>query len=465
MPAHYKKLQTVILAGLICVAGCQRSNAPWVVLANSLPSQVHTDQSFVSVVLYILKQTHEPLLRKDDGENYSSRILRKWTRSLDNRDFTFCPDESLRFSAQTEFSVQFLKECLTAIARKYDDSASLSIHDGCVDVRFARSHPGYMDYLTLYENAPTIKRNEFIEDGLGPFYIEKIDKNSIILARKTRITHGYNFVVLRQNTKDGAMNLGEIADRNLLSESENSGIEPGAYQSFYNTELRTGDLIINHPNPEMRRLIYNCTDIDMLRRSFLPATNTFIDVATVFPIGVPGAQRGFPKQDCQAALSKMPKKRDNIIFSNWRTDNNMQMRRFVDAFFKRTGVRIRLVHYPPDEFKKMLHNRPRPYHLTVMHLDAVVPDYKSFLETFFRKDGYLDFDLPAGAKYFKEMLRTEDSGRKHELAMYTAGELSKEAVALPLYQNVRRFQYPKKIRNIVVGQGFLVYPEVGDFKW
>jgi hypothetical protein len=180
---------------------------------------------------------------------------------------------------------------------------------------------------------------------------------------------------------------------------------------------------------------------------------------------VPGAQRGFPKQDCQAALSKMPKKRDNIIFSNWRTDNNMQMRRFVDAFFKRTGVRIRLVHYPPDEFKKMLHNRPRPYHLTVMHLDAVVPDYRSFLETFFRKDGYLDFDLPAGAKYFKEMLRTEDSGRKHELAMYTAGELSKEAVALPLYQNVRRFQYPKKIRNIVVGQGFLVYPEVGDFKW
>ena len=55
--------------------------------------------------------------------------------------------------------------------------------------------------------------------------------------------------------------------------------------------------------------------------------------------------------------------------------------------------------------------------------------------------------------------------RKHALAMSVVGELAKEAVALPLYQSVRVFWYPKKIENIVVGKGFLEYPEIGDFRW
>jgi len=465
MFAYNKKFRSLILVGLLCAAGCQGGQDSWVALANSLPSQVRTNQAFVSIVLYILKQTHEPLLRRDDGENYSSRILRKWTRSLDYREFTFCPDQSLRFNVRTKFSIELLSGQLADITRKYDDSAVLNVREGCVNVKFALSHPSYMAYLTQYENAPTVERNESIEDGLGPFSVEKIEKDRIVLVRKTSVRRGYNTIIVRQNSKDIVGDYGGIADWNLLSGSEIPPSAQGSYQSFSNTELKTGNLIINHPDPAMRRLIYNCTDIDLLRRSFFPSKSDFSDVTSVLPIGVPGAQQGLAKQDCRAALAAAPHKRGDLTFANWRTDNDEQMKLFAEAFFKRTGVRMRLVRYPPAEFKKMLHSRPRPYHLTIMHLDAVVPDYRAFLEVFFRKDGYLDVDLPAGAGYFESMLRTEDAVRKRALAMSVVGELSGKAVALPLYQSVRVFSYPRKIKNIVVGQGFLEYPGIGDFRW
>lgn len=465
MPAHNKKSLSLALAGLIFAAACQVSQDNWVVLANSLPSRVRTDQAFVSIVLYILKQTHEPLLRRDDGENYSSRILSKWERSLDFRDFMFCPDRSLRFNARTEFTEGLLGKHLSAITRTLDPAAVVEVGDGCVNVKFGRSHPGYMSYLTQYENAPTVDRDGSVEDGLGPFRVEKIEKDLILLTRKIPVRRGYNAITVRQNSPDIAPEDREIADRNLISGMEPSRQVWGAYQSFYNTELKTGNLIINHPDPAMRRMIYNCTDIRLLRRSFFPSKSDFFDVASVLPIGVPGAQQGVPKQDCGAALAAFPRKHGTIVFSNWRTDNDEQMGLFAEAFYKRTGVRIRLVRYPSAEFKKILHTRPRPYHLTIMHLDAVVPEHRAFVEVFFREDGYLDFDLPAGEKSFGRMLVAEDPGRKHALAMETVEGLAKEAVALPLYQSVRVFWYPKKIKTIVVGKGFIEYPEIGDFRW
>lgn len=465
MSAYNKKHLSLTLALLIGAAGCQSGRDSWTVAANSLPSQVRTSQAFVSIVLYILKQTHEPLLRRDDGENYSSRVLRKWTRSLDYREFSFCPDQSRRFNERAAFSAELLKEQLAGITKKYDDSAIFNVRDGCVKVDFSHAHPGYMAYLTQYENAPTVERGENIEDGLGPFRVEILDKDRIVLARKERVGRGYNSILVRQNSKELSVDAAAVADWNLLSGFELPRAAQGAYQSFSNTELKTGDLIINHPDPAMRRVIYNCTDISLLRSSFLPSKSDFVDVATLLPIGVPGAEQGMARQDCRAALAALPKKQGDLIFANWRTDNDVQMAGFAEAFAKRTGVRVRLVRYPPSDFKKILHSRPRPYHLTIMHLDAVVPDYRAFLEVFFRKDGYLDFDLPRGAGYFESMLGTEDSARKRSLALSVVGELAGKAVVLPLYQSVRTFSYPKKIKNVVVGKGFIEYPEIGDFRW
>ncbi len=446
--------------------GCVRAGQDnWVVLANSLPSQVHANQAFISIVLYILKQTHEPLLRRDDGENYSSRILHKWERSLDFKEFSFCPNQSLRFNESSKFTEYLLGEQLSSITKKLDSSASLEVKAGCVAVKFIRGRPGYLDYLTQYENAPTVRRDGAIEDGLGPFRVEMVDKNIILLRRKIPIARGYNTITVRQNSPDiSPVDFG-VSDRNLISGMELPHSIRVNYQGFYNTELKTGNLIINHADPAMRRVIYNCADIQMLRRSFFPAKGDFFDVGSVLPIGVPGAQQGLPRQDCTAALAGLKNKHATIVFSNWRTDNDAEMSRFAEKFYKDTGVHIKMVRYPPAEFKKMLHTRPRPYNLTIMHLDAVVPNHQAFLEVFFREDGYLDFDLPSGAKTFASMLVEEDAGRRHSLAMSVVDQLRKEAVALPLYQSVRVFWYPGKIKNVVVGKGFIEYPEIGDFRW
>lgn len=465
MFAYYQKFKITALLGLLLTVACNQSQDSWTTLANSLPAQVHTNQAFVSIVLYILKQTHEPILRKDDGENYSSHILSRWTRSLDYRNFTFCPNQSLWFHKGKNLSIPLFLEQLSTITKRYDAEATLSVNGECIDVKYKNSHLGYLDFLTKYENAPTVNQSADVEDGLGPFRVAELKKDRIVLARKVPARRAYNTIVLLQNPgEDKAKDLA-VADPNLISGLKIPKSHDSAYQSFYNTELRTGDLIINHPDPVMRKMIYNCVDIDLLRRSFLPAVERFLDVATILPIGVPGAQQGLASQNCSAAMAAVRGKRGDIVFANWRTDNDSQMAEFAESFFKKTGVRMRLVRYPSAEFKKMLHSRPRPYHLTIMHLDAVVPDYQSFMETFFRKDGYLDFDLPKGEGYFEKMLLTEDPGRKRELALSAVSEISREAVALPLYQNARLFRYPRSVKNLVVGRGFIGYPEVADFRW
>lgn len=110
MYTHFKKVLI-----LLCITGatlvCERAGATeasWAVLYPSVPGRIATSLAGENDVYYVLKQTHEPLLRKDDGQNYSSRILRSWGRNIRSSEYTFCPDTRLSFAGGERFTVFFL---------------------------------------------------------------------------------------------------------------------------------------------------------------------------------------------------------------------------------------------------------------------------------------------------------------------------------------------------------------------
>ena len=126
---------------------------------------------------------------------------------------------------------------------------------------------------------------------------------------------------------------------------------------------------------------------------------------------------------------------------------------------------MKIKFYSAQELVKTLFTRPHLYDMVAISFSVVQPEYETFFKDFAVKDGFLDYDLPRLSGLREELLKSEDEGEKVLLASKIADELIREAVVLPLYQEVRTFYYPAQIKNMMVGRGFTEYPEVSDFRW
>ena len=454
-----------VLLTLILPCGCLRKDAVWITLANGLPEKVFAAGAGRNVIYYILKQTHEPLFRREDGENYTSRILKHWSRNINCTEFSFYPDTSLRFNDENLFSQAFFEQYMVGLVAKYDPSAKVLLENRGVTVRFPSSKKNFLDYMTEYENAPSVRMKESVEAGLGPFEVASIDKNRISLKRKTPVSDGYNEILIVEQAAQKSLGIKDrdVSDFNRIPVADIPGWVGREYLGFNNVVLKSGNLIINHPNQTVRKLIYNCVDVKEFRAAFFPAREKFRSIQTVFPVGVPGAVPGEAEQVCRP-LGNAARTHKRIVLANWRSDNFPELQAFALSFRKKTGIEMGILNSSPGELMKVLHKIPRPYNAIVMHFDAVRPDQAIFLEVFFKRDGYLDFDLPKLEPMYKQMLLEEDPAKKSVIGEKIARGLRDAAVVLPLYQDEKPVYYPGVIKNISVGRGFSEYPEIAEFR-
>ena len=467
MLEHRTKILTVLsLSAWLFSWGCASKNQEWVVLSNGLPEKISPELASRSVVYYILRQTHEPLFRLDDGENYSSRLLKKWGKNISDGSFEFCPDTTLKFNEENLFSNELFERYISGVARKYDASAKVTANEGCFKVAFAGPRNSFLEFLTQYENAPSVRVSEAFEQGLGPFRISRLGGGEAVLIRRIPVSSGYNKIILYEyglwKKSGGSDRL--VSDFNRIPPQDVPAWVSKKYSSFNNVTLKSGNLIINHPDRRIRELIYNCVDVRRFRQAFLPAKKDFYSIKTVFPMGVPGAEPGVAEQTCGQAV-KPALSGSKFVFANWRDDNFGQLSEFAADFHKRTGVKMEIFNSTPRELMKNLHKAPRPFNAIVMYLDAIRSEQAAFFEVFLKSDGYLDFPLPQVAKTLKKLDVERDVQRRDAIGADIAAALQKEAVVLPLYQEERVFYYPKDIKNLNVGVGFVEYPEVADFKW
>lgn len=433
----------------------------WGVLAPGIPKRVSTADEASNVSFYILKQTHEPVLRIQDGTAYSSKILKSWSRSLDYRDFKFCLAPHLEFAPGIPFSSDDFSALVSSFTSGYSRNASVSRQGDCVEVSFDVPKEDYLYFWTLYAHAPTKDSGEKAELGLGPFRVIGFSGDLIKLVRKNAVSDGYNSIEIHGYNGEGNPNLlsRKIKDFNLISTAAVPEWVKGSFQSFDNPEMKSLVLVINHPDPKIRARVYNCVDIRSLRSAFFPGKTEFYDIATVLPMGVPGALPGLPVQDCPAS----GKLSGELRFANWKNGNLDEMRKFAADFKDRSGISLRLDQYTMDEFTREFNRSVKPFDLAII-MNYVDPSPKIFFEMYFSEGKIYDFDIRAISKEYRKVLEGRDSGSVASIFRKLSYEISDHALALPVSQSKRTLYYPREIKNLNVGQGIVEYPEIAEFR-
>ncbi|MFA6433647.1 MAG: hypothetical protein WCW52_03020 [Elusimicrobiales bacterium] len=464
---HQTKLIFLLLAACGVLCGCRKAEQrtdTWTVLLSDLPVRLFVADAGLNGTFYLLKQTHEPLFRQDDGEIFSSRLLEKWSRDIRSSEYLFCPDTSLRFDADNTFSMAFFYKYIRKTAKAFDQGAEVEKHGECVRIKLG-SHSNFLAYLSLFENAPTLKRTEKIEVGLGAFSVETLSAEKVVLKRKQRVSNGYNAIVFHQYKGGGDPNLQnrQISDFNNIPSFEIPEWVKKDYRHFDSPILRSISLIINYPDKAVRKAVYNCLNYDSLRRAYVPRRKNFYDICNILPVGVPGAEAGPPRQECYG-IARI-NRHFELTFLNLAYNNDKTLKEVLSAFHKRTGIKIVVRTYPDNQIDAALLQSPRRYNLAIVVMDAVRPNHEAFFDYLIKKNGYFDTDNPALTHLYEKMLKEPDEEKKNSLAKVIAEKLDSEALVLPLYQNVATFYYPRNIKSIILGRGFIEYPEVAEFRW
>ena len=98
----------LIFAGCLLFFKAKTGDDVWRVIGE-IPPSISREKGIDTSTYYIIRQTHEPLFRCDDLQNYTSRVLKSWGRSVDYRKYSFYPDTSRKFTAQAAFSEEYFK--------------------------------------------------------------------------------------------------------------------------------------------------------------------------------------------------------------------------------------------------------------------------------------------------------------------------------------------------------------------
>ena len=449
----------------IC-APLQAEEGVWGAFLRVLPSRVVARDAGINISLYVLKQTHEPLFRLDDGENYTSRLLTRWNRSMDSREYVFCPDTGISFGNGASFSSGFFTEYIRRLLPVFSGEGDVSGDESCTTVKFRKGRKDFLKFLSLYESAPTMPVSDTVEAGLGPFDVESMSATDIILKRKKPVARGYNSIHIFKysGVAEEYFRKKQVLDFNKIPEPDIPAGVRNDYLHFDAVTLKSIVLLLNWPDKTLRDTLYNCINVDSFRRAYYPAQSDFVDIGNVLPMGVPGARPGLPAQNCRVPAG-LVKLKSPLIFMNLSSSSEGTLVRFFDEFKARTGIAVTVRNIKNNDMQKSLFVYPRGYNLTVVAMDAVRPDHSAFFDYIVKKDGFFDFSVPGLGKPYSELLDSVDASRTAVLGSELASRVESARVVLPLFQVRRRFYYPREIRNLMAGRGFLEYPEIAEFRW
>lgn len=415
---------------------------------------------------YIIRQTHEPFFRSDDLQNFTSRIIKRWHRSVDSRNFVFYPDTSLRFNREEPLTREIFESQLSSVTARFGVEYKLVGFQDRVEVSFPSPQLRYLYFLTWYENAPAIRSGD-IEYGLGEFFVSHYGADKVVMERKRKVSNGYNRIIYLNYTGDKDPNLQDrrVQDFNTLSLFQQPEWLRNEYAGYKNPDPRSIALLINHPNRKVRRMLYNCLDVSSFRKAFVPKRKEFYDIATVLPVGIPGAKAGLPEQTCRATGAATA---GELVLINQRSDNAETLPTYLEDLRRKTGLKIKTKKMNYEELVALINDRrrkPFSYNLYQVTLDTFRPDYNVFFEYSSGEKSVLDYRPKEAEELFSALLSKEEPEAKVRIAKELAEKLASEYMVLPLYQTHTYIYYPKKIKNLAVGSSFTQYPEIAEFRW
>ncbi len=458
---------TIISLSIYFFKSKSKKDQTWEAIILGIPDKITPEIAPINMGYYILKQTHEPLFFWDDTINqYRSNVLKRWTASIDFRSFTFCLDERKLFDNGKKFSFNLFVSFAKNVIEKFNKDYKLDIaNNNCVKINFKESQNNFLQFLSYYENSPSIPTdNPKIHLGLGAYKVVEFDEKSLTLTRKNPIRNGFNKIVFinYKGAKDPNLENKNIEDFNRIYIEDLPEWIKKEYANYPIMLFQTINLLINNHDKRIREYLYNCLNIEELRKAFMPKQNNFQDISNILPIGMVGASPQKPQQHCEKIIKL--NKSIELKFINWKEGTKDFFTNYFDLFYKKHNIRIKVEQITLNDLLKLAFNKPHPYDLAIVALDTVRPDYSAFYGYLIgEKNNLIDVDIPI-TDDLKELMLEEDSIKIVSLVKKINRKIHDSITILPLYQEVRDFYYPKNIKHLNLGRNFLEYPDVADLR-
>ncbi|NJL26313.1 MAG: hypothetical protein HC902_14970 [Calothrix sp. SM1_5_4] len=336
-----------------------------------------------------------------------------------------------------------------------------------MNLTFDQPYHEFFETFTRFENAPTwTLGNGDFESGLGEFQISSVSPDGIKLVRKKQSNQGFNTILV--HAYQGQEKLADLAKRHRIEDFNRVSPElvpievKQTYRNYGVVLLQTVVLLLNIRDRELRRAIYNCIDINKFRQALSPGQSIFKNIKTILPIGVPGAVEGVPDQKCR--VDKLAGRRiASVKFWNWKDNNRDVLRDFWADFTRSTGIPIAYSDITPERLFAIAKRQERDHELITIGLSATEFHYKDFYQYLVHPHHTL-FSVSA-VDMSADLAKLDARPTKEELAFGISRidtVLADEALALPLFQQVREFYYPSNLKGFNFGSNFLEHPIVSE---
>ncbi|USN46711.1 MAG: hypothetical protein H6626_10900 [Pseudobdellovibrionaceae bacterium] len=456
--------KVVIKALILSVSvGCGAKNRPlqeWNVLTPGVPTRVSPDFKHSLLTSYILKQTHKPIFEYNSEKGYESQILDKWSRDLNYKHFQFCIYEPKTLAEDSYFDVNKLELFLNHFFKMEHLKPFIERNNkNCLKLTFSHSMRNIFTLLSQREHMPSFPGGQNWENGLGPFTIQSMTDEIVVLTKKGPTSSGIkriNFVNSNSRTVDSFID--RIDDFNLAPSGWVKRFDLSRFNRFNTQQLKISAIVLNIDDKEARRIIFDCFPIEEFRNAMNPETKAFVNIKSIFPLGIPGAQLGLIARKC----SKTKIKQKPLRFVLWHGDHESRIVSIVKHLSEKTGIRIEVDFLPFNKLNELIYQNQSGYDLIPIKIDTKRKLHSPFFEAFIDPRKLItNQKVPGVLSTYEKLLALERSGQSStSLAKILEHKLLDESLILPLYQVTKEIFYPKNITGLMIGDDFLDFPEI-----
>jgi hypothetical protein len=450
------------------MSACTRSSSQndWSILFQVIPEHLTTNDSNINIIYYLLKQSHTPIFYESESGLFESHILKKWSRSTDNREYTLCPNSELMFNTSENLNTRHIEASLKKVKIELGVEFKITSDYECVHVFSKNGLPNLLKTLLDMRYAPTITCSTKWECGLGVYEVVEMNKNKIQLKRKTNFKKNNGFDTITLAKPEVLKANRTIQDINRTIEEKPGWIDLTKYTKFEVNLLQTVILIINSPKLDIRRTLFNCINSDELRKAFNPTIkNTEImSIGSILPLEVYPISSHKENNVCASYKSNYK----ILNFINWRNNNEMTLSNFLAKLQNKTKIKVQNIDITPSAFVSALTSRNSDFDkfdLIPMAISAESTDFTSFFRPLIASSKkYLSYDISGAAEIYNQLIESVERRKSLMLARQLADLIKKNYVAIPMYQVKRSFYYPSNVKNLDTGRNFLEYPEVSKLE-
>lgn len=468
-----KKIKTLAFALLITVFGsqCWAYSNTYSIFLNELPTRINVADAHKNYAYYVLYQLFDPLFESSYPSKVSSNILERWTSNDNFTRFELCPSKQTRFSNGKILTSAILENNLKRLVDKHYLQKPIRISDenDCVILEYSFSFPNLFAKLSTLDSAiidpATLSAD--IQVGVSDFNISSLSRDMITMERitGTQPNNIHKIVFIKQTPGKSRVVSGyfPVTDYNRVPFEEVPFFIKLLYRKYEVPLMKTYVLVINNSSERVRSILQNCLDINRLRELFMPGRKQFMDVGSLVPIGVAGAEPSSYMQTCHYGANDSEPR--ILKFLSFKQHVSKQLQQYFDVTLKQYGIKMEVVDVDLEQMAHIIFKGNRAYDATIIGFDAAYPDPRGFFDYFFQEDKRL---VSQRNKYIADLFQESSVSTVHtndSLLVRNANQyLLKSHQILPLFQEVRELYFPENITFTHQDPVLLHYIKVSNVK-